>query len=331
MGMFDTPTPKIDLQTPYHIQKQQELMGLAGETADKYVAPMLKEKFGYESQDRQLRNLAASTDLSDGRAVQKTYNTILAKNPKAAQGWLTSVKPVITANIEQQKLASSAKGTPTKAKEAHLQAVRNRMIKVYGPEKGEEAFGSYLQSQGTQMQGTIPQGYRMSPRGTLELIPGGPAEAEAKGTAEAMKNRQALAKRAIGVVKGNLTDALKFYDRAEGKDADVTDAVFGISGKAASVIPGTNRKSMESVLETIKANIGFDRLQQMREASPTGGALGQVAVQELVALQATLGNLSLDQEPEQFYKTVKEIEKHYDNMLQVIDGKMPEGANPLDI
>lgn len=331
MGMFDRATPKIDLATPEHIQRQQRLMGSAEEMADTVVAPWLKDATGYESESNQLKRIASETDLSNGKAVQNTYNTILAKNPQAAQAWLTSVKPVITANIEQQKLASSAKGTPAKAKEAHLQAVRNRMITAYGPERGDAAFGQYLQSQGTQMQGTIPQGYRMSPQGTLELIPGGPAEVDTKAAEEAMKARQALAKRAIGVVKGNLEDALKFYERAEGKDADVTDAVFGISGKAASVIPGTNRKSMESVLETIKANIGFDRLQQMREASPTGGALGQVAVQELVALQATLGNLSLDQEPEQFYKTVKEIEKHYNNMLQVIEGKMPEGANPLDI
>lgn len=183
----------------------------------------------------------------------------------------------------------------------------------------------------TKMQGSIPQGYRMAAEGHLELIPGSPQEAEAAGAEQAIKYRKSLAKRAIGVVQGNLKDALKFYNKAEGKDSDISDAVFGISGGAASFIPGTNRKSMEAVVETIRANIGFDRLQQMREASPTGGALGQVAVQELVALQATLGNLALDQEPEQFYKTVKEIQMHYSNMLQVIEGKMPKGANPLGI
>ena len=132
--MFDTPTPKIDLQTPYHIQKQQELMGLAGETAEKYVAPMLKEKFGYESQERQLRNLAASTDLSDGKAVQKTYNAILAKNPKAAGSWLKSVKPVIDQHIAQQK-SSTTKVPVYKQKIADIQAMdipvaeKNKMIK----------------------------------------------------------------------------------------------------------------------------------------------------------------------------------------------------------
>jgi hypothetical protein len=330
MGMFDYETsfnPNEQQWQRSARQAEQARQELMRGTVD----PFVEKHTGYVSPKAQLQRMASQTDLSDGRAVQKTYNAILAKNPAAAKAWIDSVMPTLKANIEQQKLAASAKGSPIKAKEAHLQAVRNRFIKAKGAEEGERAFGAYLQAQGTQMQGTIPQGYRMSPEGTLEIIPGGPQEQETKVAEEAMKNRQALAKRAIGVVKGNLKDALKFYEKAEGKDSDVTDAVFGISGKAASVIPGTNRKSMESVLETIKANIGFDRLQQMREASPTGGALGQVAVQELVALQATLGNLSLDQEPEQFFKTVKEIEKHYDNMLQVIEGKMPTEANPLNI
>jgi len=327
MGMFDYETsfnPNEQQWQRSARQAEQARQELMRGTVD----PFVEKHTGYVSPKAQLQRMASQTDLSDGKAVQKTYNAILAKNPAAAKAWIDSVMPTLKANIEQQKLAANAKGSPIKAKEAHLRAVRDRFIKAKGPEAGEEAFGAYLQAQGTQMQGTIPQGYRMTPSGSLEVIPGGPKEVEAKQVAEAMENRKALAKRAIGVVKGNLKDALKFYEKAEGKDADVTDAVFGISGKAASVIPGTNRKSMESVLETIKANIGFDRLQQMREASPTGGALGQVAVQELVALQATLGNLSLDQEPEQ---TVKEIEKHYDNMLQVIEGKMPTEANPLNI
>jgi hypothetical protein len=75
---------------------------------------------------------------------------------------------------------------------------------------------------------------------------------------------------------------------------------------------------LRSAIETVKANLGFDRLQQMRESSPTGGALGQVAVQELVALQATVASLDPRQGPEQLKKNLEKIEKHNSNWLEVM-------------
>ena len=50
-------------------------------------------------------------------------------------------------------------------------------------------------------------------------------------------------------------------------------------------------------LMTIKSRIGFDELQAMREASPTGGALGQVSEREIDFLQSLMGSLAQDQKP----------------------------------
>lgn len=187
--------------------------------------------------------------------------------------------------------------------------------------------------------GTIPTGYQLiedNGAWKLELIPGGPADQENAEIAEADNNKKILAKRSISVVKENIQDALRFYKLSEGEDSDISDSAFGISGSLIRNIPSTNAKDLHMVVETIKANIGFDRLQQMREASPTGGALGQVAIQELFSLQASLGNLSIDQSPEQFKKTLLSIGKRYDNMLKIIDGEMPSeedlrGSDPLNI
>lgn len=71
-------------------------------------------------------------------------------------------------------------------------------------------------------------------------------------------------------------------------------------GSLLSMIPGSSAKDLDATITTIKANIGFDRLQRMRAESPTGGALGQVAVQELVALQSTIANLDQSQSTDQF-------------------------------
>lgn len=85
----------------------------------------------------------------------------------------------------------------------------------------------------------------------------------------------------------------------------------GTLGAPLSLIPGTSARDLASNLETIKANLGFDRLQQMRDASPTGGALGQVAVQELVALQSTVASLDNAQTPSQLKANLKKVQGHY--------------------
>ena len=80
-------------------------------------------------------------------------------------------------------------------------------------------------------------------------------------------------------------------------------------------------------LTTIKANLGFDRLQQMRDQSPTGGALGQVAVQELASLQATVASLDQLQSPTQLGTALDKIERHYTNWRNAVNqAAKPQGG-----
>ena len=60
----------------------------------------------------------------------------------------------------------------------------------------------------------------------------------------------------------------------------------------------TEAGSMQSFLSTLQANVGFGELQAMREASPTGGALGQVSEREIAFLQALLGDIEQSRNPE---------------------------------
>jgi len=92
----------------------------------------------------------------------------------------------------------------------------------------------------------------------------------------------------------------------------------GFIGGLLKDIGGTPAKNLTSLTTTIKANIGFDRLQRMREESPTGGALGQVAVQELEALQATLGSLDNSQTNAQFVGNLERLEAQYQKSMQEI-------------
>lgn len=83
----------------------------------------------------------------------------------------------------------------------------------------------------------------------------------------------------------------------------------GLVGAASGGVPGSPARDLRATIDTIKANVGFDYLQQMRELSPTGGALGQVAVQEMMALQSVLGNLDPNQSPEQLDRNLQRIEQ----------------------
>ena len=85
------------------------------------------------------------------------------------------------------------------------------------------------------------------------------------------------------------------------------------------LIPGTDAYDAQAMVDTIKANIGFDKLQQMRDMSKTGGALGQVAVKEIEFLQATLGNLDLNQSPDQVKKNLRKVMSHYNNLLNTME------------
>lgn len=97
----------------------------------------------------------------------------------------------------------------------------------------------------------------------------------------------------------------------------------GLVGKAQALVPGTDAFNLNQRLLTIKANLGFDRLQQMRDASPTGGALGQVAVQELNALQSTVGSLEIGQDRKELSKNLEKIEHHYNNWIRTTRGEKP--------
>ena len=77
-------------------------------------------------------------------------------------------------------------------------------------------------------------------------------------------------------------------------------------------------RDVRARLDTIRANIGFDRVQQMRESSPTGGALGQVTEFENRLLQSTLGNLEQSQSREQILENLGRIESIY---LDIVHGE----------
>ena len=87
------------------------------------------------------------------------------------------------------------------------------------------------------------------------------------------------------------------------------DWTTGLIGAAASQVAGTPAYDLNQTLESIRANIGFDKLQEMRINSPTGGALGQVSDRENLLLQAVWGSLQQAQSRKQFESNLDDLER----------------------
>ena len=159
----------------------------------------------------------------------------------------------------------------------------------------------------------LPAGYRWSADGqSMEAIPGGPADIKAGqlGAQQEAKREAALAQ------AQNMRQTI-----AEAKAlTDWTTA--GVAGYNRA-FPASDARALAGKIETIKANLGFDRLQQMRDQSPTGGALGSVAVQELNALQSTVASLDQLQSPSQLRDALQKVDKHYANWQAVMEGRNP--------
>lgn len=100
----------------------------------------------------------------------------------------------------------------------------------------------------------------------------------------------------------------------------------GTIGGLLSKVPGWNAYNFAADVDTLKARNAFGELSAMRRASPTGGALGGIAVPELQMLQATSGNLDPAQGEKQF-------DNNLDRVRQAVIARTPglTEDNPFDL
>lgn len=81
----------------------------------------------------------------------------------------------------------------------------------------------------------------------------------------------------------------------------------GPVGSLLSNFGGTDAANVSADLQSLSANLAFQQLQKMREASKTGGALGNVANQELDLLKNVEASIRQDQSPANLKKNLTTI------------------------
>lgn len=119
------------------------------------------------------------------------------------------------------------------------------------------------------------------------------------------------------VVLDTLNDIIPALDG----DTSWFSAEAGLPGAILRAFPGSPATDFAAKLDTLKANIGFDRLQKMRDESPTGGALGQVSEMELRQLNAALGSLDQNQSPQQLQENLLRIRDHYIRAVSALEAE----------
>lgn len=134
-------------------------------------------------------------------------------------------------------------------------------------------------------------------------IGGGPIEQEQQAEAGQQAARATQKALSAGVVTTNIDDVLGILD--DSRD----NWIMGPTGwgAAAKWLPSTDARALDNSLTSVKSNLGFEKLQQMRENSPTGGALGQVSDFENKLLQSTFGTLDQFSDQDVFVKNLMRV------------------------
>lgn len=145
-----------------------------------------------------------------------------------------------------------------------------------------------------------PAGVRFVP------IPGGKTALAAEAETQRLATSQQTKAQKESIVTKSIDRLIGMLD---------TKGIFNLpeAGIVGSTLGGLgiNQEAVDfkNELMTVQSNVAFDRLQQMREASKTGGALGAVSERELDLLISAYGNLQQSSSPKILRENLEEIKR----------------------
>jgi hypothetical protein len=194
---------------------------------------------------------------------------------------------------------------------------------------------------GTEMKGGSPSADQMpTGDGGLQAIPGSTLDVERTTAAQEAERRrigrQSEIQRAGQTVLRSVNRGLEYLPQlTQG------EGIIGSNARAAkSGVRGTPEYNLKLQVADMLSNVGLDRLQQMRDNSPTGGALGQVPIQQQQRLEQVLGSFDLSQDPAIIEENLKQVNNIYidvmfgsrqERELAVREGRMtPEQNAEID-
>lgn len=167
------------------------------------------------------------------------------------------------------------------------------MIGMMGPDAGLKLLAEY----GLEKPKDPPAGYRSVSGGNLEAIPGGPADVKV----------QAAKDKDTGALSSSIADMDRLASQANDiLSAPGLDKNYGMMGMIPNR-PGGDAANAQALFDTLKSQTAFNVLQNMKNNSKTGGAIGPVSNYEEKMLQDNLAALGKSQSSDQVREQLKKI------------------------
>ena len=248
------------------------------------------------------RGAAMDQEMQERRKAEERK----AAEQQALKGWLSQAKPelapLLDAGIDGNTLVSQALQPPAGPDYSNLREINGQLVDM----STGQVVGDY-RSLDPSNQPTPPSGYRWTADGSgLEAIPGGPSDPALKG------DKADLAAGRRDVATQTITNAA-----AEARRLAKNEFNVGLVGAGAGFNPQTDAAELRRQVDVLKSTASIENLTAMRQASPTGGALGAVSDRENAMLAAASGAIDPNAGAEAFNRALDNYEL---TLLQIVHG-----------
>jgi len=124
----------------------------------------------------------------------------------------------------------------------------------------------------------------------------------------------------IGLVNYTLKNVVDAKQAAESllNNPVYIKSLSGVTAPAMANVPGTDAYTAKKLLDNLLGRAFITEIQQMRQASPTGGAVGSVAVQEMTTLSNIQSALSAGMKEGELRKQLKQYISNADRATKTI-------------
>ena len=252
---------------------------------------MAQALMGAHSPDLQAQSMqfmVAPKPLVVGRSVLNENNKVVGTDATWAEEQ--------QAAREQRAADSAAKREDAKTLQQDRLDARREMANQSNETR--QIIAGMSRNQGAK----VPTGYRLKDDGSMEAVPGGPADTKLQG----QFNQDTAA----------LQGSMNSFDRLataanEALNHPGLKSITGLRGVIPNM-PGSDAADAQAKMNTLKSQVGFGVLQDMRNNSKTGGALGAVSDAEGKRLEANLAALENAQSEQQMRESLKKIVDYAD-------------------
>ena len=234
--------------------------------------------------------------------AKATWQQVSALNPEQRKAYFIDLGVKVEKRYEMSNISAAQQQT-------NATAIRGQNLTAETTRRGQD-------------MARIPTGFRMTPEGTLEAIPGGPTTTNL--TPKEIQQREAKFPQATLAVKS-------FEAKTSELEKDLLalrnhPGLSSITGIVAGRAPGITKegRAAQALYDKILARGGFKELQDMRAASPTGGALGNVSNQEGTQLRQSFAAIDRVQD-------AKDIQKAIDNAITDLQGSKSRVREAYDM